>query len=162
MSWVMRSQPCHLNLGNVWNLSSWRPFGAGEPWGLQSSQQDLGDRTGQCPHGPCMAGETAVTRQPSGRGHAGPGMDQVGERSRARPGRLATCRGSLCSSGTLTAAPGPGAAATDSGRPHDHPPRARGGPRQSPRSEFLPALPALGVLPSMPAVACSHVSSLSQ
>ena len=162
MSWVMRSQPCHLNLGNVWNLSSWRPSGAREPWGLQSSQQDLGDGTGHCPHGPHMAGETAVTHEPSGWGHAGPGMDQVGEQSRARPGRLATHRGSLCSGGTLTTAPGPGAAATDSGHPHDHPPQARGGPRQSSRSEFLPALSALGVLPSMPAVACSHVSSTSQ
>lgn len=76
--------------------------------------------------------------------------------------RLAVSRGSLCSGGTPTAAPGPSAAAANSGRPCDHPPRARGGPRQSPRSECPPALSALGVLPSMPAVASSHASSTSQ
>ena len=96
-----------------------------------------------------------------------PGTCSTGDGPGRRAGqsqalRLTVSRGSLCSGGTPTAAPGPSAAAADSGRPRDHPPRARGGPRQSPCSECPPALSALGVLPSMPAVVSSHASSTSQ
>lgn len=90
----------------------------------------------------------------------GDGPGRRAGQSQAR--RLAIRRGSLCSGRTPIAAPGPSAAATDSGRPCDHPPRARGGPRQSPRSECPPVLSALGVLPSMPAVVSSHAFSTSQ
>lgn len=69
--------------------------------------------------------------------------------SGAEPGRPAGHRrGSLrVPAGPRWQLQGPVPLPAESGRPHEHPSRARRGPRQSSRSEFPPALSALGSFP---------------